>query len=287
MKKILTQLGRFILLAVAGVIYAAAIALFLDPNNMAPGGVSGISVIINRITGVETGTLIFLINIPVMILGAYRFGIKFILSTVYALFIASTAMNIFSAYGFVVTQDRMLAAVIGGSLMGLGIGITFRLRATTGGADIIVKILLTKFPFLKSGQKFLMLDATVILLSAIVFRDIEVALYAAIAVFVSSVVMDRVLYGSGAGKLVYIISKNPEPVTERLLKEIDVGVSYLKGEGAYTNDEKKIILCVVRNYTLPKLRNIVREEDADAFMFVSPATEVFGEGYKPHDSEDL
>lgn len=287
MKKVLFQVGRFILLAVAAVIFASAIAIFLDPNNMAPGGASGISVIINRITGIETGTLIFVINIPIMILGAWVFGIRFILSTVYMLFVVSVATNILSDYNIVVTEDRMLAAITGGALMGLGLGFTFRLGATTGGTDIIVKILRKRIPYIKSGQLFLITDATVILASAIVFRDIEVALFAAVAIFVSSVVMDRVLYGTGAGKLVYIISGKPEVVSERLLKEIDVGVSYVKGEGAYTGREKKIILCVVRNSSLPKLRNIVREEDSEAFMFVSPATEVFGEGYKPHDSEEL
>lgn len=287
MKKILIQAARFVLLTVFAIIYAVAIALFLDPNNMAPGGVSGIAVIINRLTGIETGTLIFLINIPIMILGACIFGVKFIMSTVYMLFIVSIATNVFSINGLIVTEDRMLAAFIGGSLMGLGIGSTFRLRATTGGADIIVKILRKKFPYIKSGQIFLLLDAMVIITSAIAFRNIEVALYATIAVFVSSVVMDRVLYGTGAGKLVYIISKNSDAITDRLLKEINVGVSYVKGEGAYTGENKKIILCVVRNYFLPKVRNIIREEDTDSFMFVSPATEVFGEGYKRHDSEEL
>lgn len=287
MKNFLGKVGRMLLLALAGVVYASAIALFLDPNNLAPGGVSGISVIINRLTAIETGTLIFLINIPVMILGAYKFGVRFIVSTVYVLFVASITTNALSYLDYVVTGDRMLASIIGGSLMGFGIGIAFRFRATTGGADIIVKILRKRFPHIKSGKLFLIIDTVVILASAIVFKNLEVALYAAIAVFVSSIVMDKVLYGSGAGKLVYIISSQPERLSERLLEEIDVGVSYIKGEGAYTGQEKKIILCVVKNYTLPKLRHIVREEDIDAFMFVSPATEVFGEGYKHHNSEEL
>lgn len=287
MKKFLIQFIRIILLTIAAFIYASSIAVFLDPSDMAPGGVSGISVIINRVTGVETGTLIFLINIPIIILGAYVFGVKFILSTVYTLFTASAFTNILAEYGFVITEDKMLVAFVGGALMGLAIGLVFRLGATTGGTDIIVKILRKKYPHIKSGSLFLIIDAIVIFASAVVFRNIEVALFAAIAVFVSSVVMDRVLYGTGAGKLVYIISTKPEIISERLLNEIGVGVSYVKGEGAYTGKDKKIILCVVRNQSLPKLHNIVKEEDSEAFMFVSPANEVFGEGYKPHDSEEL
>lgn len=287
MKNLIKYLGMILLLTIAGVLYASAIALFLDPNNMAPGGVSGISIIINRLTGIETGTLIFFINLPILILGAWKFGIRFILSTVYVLLVTSTAINIFSTLNYVITKDRMLVSVVGGSLMGLGLGIAFRMKSTTGGMDIVVKILRKKYPFLKSSQIFLLIDAIVITTSAIIFKNIETALYAAIAVFVSSVVLDRVLYGTGAGKLVYIISKSPKALSDRLLKEIPVGVSYIKGEGAYTGREKKIILCVVRNSSLPKLRSIVREEDANAFMFVSPATEVFGQGYKPHEGEEM
>lgn len=287
MKNFLIQVGRISLLSVAGVIYASAIALFLDPNNMAPGGVSGISVIINRLTGVETGTLIFLINMPIMVLGAWKFGMKFILSTVYVLFVTSLATNIFSANVAVVTSERILAAIVGGALMGAGVGISFRLGATTGGADIIVKILRRKFPYIKSGEIFLILDGVVIVASAFLFKDIEVALYAAVAVFVSATVMDKVLYGSGAGKLVHIVSNAPDAIADRLLKEVIVGVTFVKGEGAYTKEEKKILLCVVRKQSLPKLRKIVEEEDEKAFMIISPATEVFGEGYKRHDSEEL
>lgn len=287
MKNFLIQAGRFVLLAIAGVVYASAIALFLDPNDMAPGGVSGVSVIINRFTGMETGTLIFLINIPIMLLGAWKFGIRFIISTVYVLFVTSVSTNVFSNYDFVITNDNILAALIGGALLGVGIGMTFRLGATTGGVDIIVKILRRKFPHIKSGKIFLMADSAVILFSAIAFKNLEIALYAAIAVYVSSVVMDRVLYGSDAGKLVHIISNHPESITERLLKEVVSGVTYIKGEGAYTKAQKNIILCVVRKQALYKLRKIVNEEDSSAFMFISPANEVFGEGYKRHDSEEI
>lgn len=172
-------------------------------------------------------------------------------------------------------------------LMGTGIGVAFRMGATTGGADIIVKILRRRFPYIKSGELFLFIDAGVIATSAFLFRDVEVALYAAVAVFISSTVMDKVLYGSGAGKLVHIISNEPDKIADRLLKEVIVGVTLVKGEGAYTKVDKKIILCVVRKQSMPKLRKIVEEEDTKAFMFISPATEVFGEGYRRHDSEEL
>lgn len=276
----------YLLMTIGAVIYAAGISLFLDPNSLAPGGVTGISIILNRITGLETGTWILLLNIPIFILGARRFGARFILSTMYCTAIVSLCTNLFQSYG-AVTNDLFLAAVVGSSLLAVGVGLVFKAGSTTGGIDIIIKILRLKMPYLKTGALYLILDAIVVAASAILFRNIEIALYAGFAVLINSVVLDVVLYGRDGAKLIYIISDHSQPITKRLLEELDLGVTHVNASGAYSGKEKHVILCVCRKNLSPKVEEIVKEEDPLAFMIVSSATEIYGEGYKNFFGEKL
>lgn len=276
----------YLMMTIGAMIYAAGISLFLDPNSLAPGGVTGISIILNRITGLETGTLILLLNIPILIIGTWRFGVRFILSTLYCIALTSLCTNVFSAYG-PITEDLILAAVVGGSLLAVGVGLVFRAGSTSGGIDIIIKLLRLKMPHLKTGALYLAMDAAVVAASAILFRNIELALYAGVAVFVSSTVLDVVLYGRDGAKLIYIISDHYGPITKRLLEELDLGVTHVDASGAYSGKEKNVIMCVCRKTLSPKVEEIVKEEDPLSFMIVSNATEIYGEGYKNIFSEKL
>lgn len=260
-------------------LYAVGVALFLDPNNLAPGGLIGIAVILNRMISIDTGTLYFLLNIPIVILGLWKFGAKFIASTFFAIVINSVMTNVMSAYP-PITTEPLLAALAGSILVGVGIGIVFLCGATTGGMDIIVKILRTKYKHLKTGFLFLMTDIVIVSVSGLVFRDFNVVLYAFIAVTISGKAMDYVLYGNDEAKLIYIISNEAEKIADRILEEMDIGATYLSGQGAYTGMDKKIILCVVQKKRAPELEEIVKHEDKDAFMIVSSANEIYGEGYK-------
>lgn len=277
---------NFLLMTAGAVIYAVAISLFLDPNSLAPGGVTGISIILNRLTHIETGTLILLLNIPILLLGMWRFGIRFILSTLYCIAVTSVCTNYLSAYD-PVTEDLVLAAVVGGAVLATGIGLVFKAGATTGGVDIIIKLLRLKMPHLKTGALYLVMDAAVVIASAILFHNVELALYAGVAVFVSSAVLDVVLYGRDGAKLIYIISDHYEPITKRLLEELDLGVTHVDASGAYSGREKSVIMCVCRKALSPKVEGIVKEEDPQAFMIVTGATEIYGEGYKSIFSEKL
>ncbi|MBE5865557.1 MAG: YitT family protein [Lachnospiraceae bacterium] len=276
----------YLLMTVGAFIYAVGISLFLDPNSLAPGGVTGISIILNRITNIETGTLILLLNIPILLLGTWRFGVRFILSTLYCIALTSLFTNVLSAYG-PITEDLVLAAVVGGAVLAAGVGIVFKAGGTTGGIDIIIKLLRLKMPHLKTGALYLAMDAVVVTASAILFHNIELALYAGVAVFVSSTVLDVVLYGRDGAKLIYIISDHFEPITKRLLEELDLGVTHMDASGAYSGKEKSVIMCVCRKALSPKVEEIVKEEDPLAFMIVSNATEIYGEGYKNIFSEKL
>lgn len=276
----------YIVITAASFIYAVGISLFIDPNNLAPGGVTGISIILSRMIPVETGTLILLINIPILILGVWKFGFRFIVSTFYAIAMTSLFTNLLATFP-AATDDILLAALAGGTMNAVAMGIIFKRGATTGGTDIIIKCLRLKFPHLKTGALFFITDVVVVAVSGIVFQNIDSALYAGIAVIVMSLVLDVVLYGRDGAKLIYIISDFSDEITERLLAELSIGVTHIDGEGAYSGRKKQIIMCVVKKQSAPRIEAIVKKEDADAFMIVTSATEIFGEGYKSYFSEKI
>ena len=213
-------------ITLAALLYSVAVSLFLDPNALAPGGVTGIAIILNRLTGLETGTLVLVINIPIIAVGTWKFGLRFILSTMYCTVLTSGFINLLAPFG-AATSDPFLAALVGGALMAVGIGLVFKAGATTGGTDIIIKLLRLKFPYLKTGRLFLITDALIVTASALVFRNLDVALYAGLVVFINSVLLDVVLYGRDGAKLIFIISDRHEAITRRLLEELDIGVTYI------------------------------------------------------------
>lgn len=276
----------YFMITIACIIYGLGVAGFLDPNNIAPGGVSGLSMVINRLTDIETGTLIMIINIPILALGLWKFGFRFLVSTIYATVVSSVMINFFATYP-PVTRDPLLATVIGAALVSISLGVIFQCNATTGGTDIIVKILRLRFPHLKTGRLFLICDMIVVAISAFVFDNTDSALYGAIGVIIMSIVFDLVLYGADGAKLIYIISDRWESITGRMLEELDVGVTFLEGEGAYSNEKKRVIMCVVRKQIAPAVEEIVKEEDGSAFMIISSAAEIYGEGYKNIFSEKI
>lgn len=276
----------YIQITLAALLYSIAVSLFLDPNALAPGGVTGIAIILNRLTGLETGTLVLVINIPIIAVGTWKFGLRFILSTMYCTVLTSGFINLLAPFG-AATGDPFLAALVGGALMAVGIGLVFKAGATTGGTDIIIKLLRLKFPYLKTGRLFLITDALIVTASALLFRNLDVALYAGLVVFINSVLLDVVLYGRDGAKLIFIISDSHEAITRRLLEDLDIGVTYISGFGAYSGKEKKVIMCVMKKQISPQAETIVREEDPGAFMIVTGATEIFGEGYKSIYSEKL
>lgn len=267
-------------------IYACGISLFLDPNNLAPGGASGLAIIFNRITGLETGTLYFIINVPIMLLGLWKYGVRFIATTFFSILINSYFTNMLAGVG-ALTPDPLIATMAGSVLVGVGVAIVFKSRATTGGTDIIVKVLHDKYKHIKTGVIFLLTDIVIVAFSGFVFKDINIIMYALISVFVQGKVLDMVLYGGDEAKLFYIISDKPQAISERILKEIDITATFLQGKGAYTGKEKQVILCVARKQQGPAIEEIVKSEDKDAFMIISSANEIYGEGYKNIMSDKL
>lgn len=277
---------KYGIITVMALLNALAISLFIDPNNLAPGGVTGIAIIISRFVPVETGTLIFAVNVPILLFAVWQFGIGFAVSTIYATALISVFTNIFAPIG-AATDDILLAALAGGVIYAVSIGFIMKAGATTGGMDIIVKWLRVKFPFIKTGVLFFITDVIIISIAGIVFRDIDAALYAGITVVVSAIMLDIVLYGKDEAKLLYIISDKSDVITDRILKELDIGVTHIEGRGAYSGKEKKVLMCVAKKPVSPQVETIVREEDTEAFMVITSATEIFGEGYKSYFSDRI
>ncbi|MDE7477940.1 MAG: YitT family protein, partial [Lachnospiraceae bacterium] len=222
----------------------------------------------------------------IVLLGWWKFGGQFICSTMYAVGLVTVFINTFAFYG-AVTDDLLIAAVIGGALIGVALALVFRAGATTGGIDIIVKVVRTKRKHIKTNTLFLAFDSMVILASWFVFQDLTVAFYASIAVVTDSIVMDKILYGSDEAKLTYIISTKPVQMKQRIFDELDITATIITAKGAYTNEPKELLMIVTRKQIYPKLEEIVKDEDASAFMIVSSASEIFGEGYKDITSDKI
>lgn len=218
------------LIALAAGIYAVGISLFLDPNNLAPGGVTGIAVILNRLCGIETGTLYLLLNIPIVLLGVWKFGWRFIVKTAYAIVLTSLFTNLLSGRA-PLTDDPLLAALAGGVLIASGIGMVFKTGATTGGMDIIIKIIRQKYRHLKTGFLFQCVDITIVAISGFLFRNLNIAMYALIAVLISGRALDYVLYGKDEAKMFYIITGKADQVGSKILKQLNIGITYLQEKG--------------------------------------------------------
>lgn len=271
---------RKITMILAGTfIYSAGIGLFLDPNELAPGGVVGIAVIMSHTLGGETGTWYFLLNVPIILLGLWKFGGKFIIYSFFAIAANSIFTNIFSLFP-AVTNNLLLASIAGSILVGTGIGTVLRIGATTGGMDIIIKILRRRYRFIKTSTFFLTIDMLIVIVSGIVFRNFDIAMYAFVTVVLNGRVLDFMLYGNDEARLIYIVSNKPEILVNRILGELEIGATILEGHGAYSKDAKKIIMCVIKKRSTPKLEEIVKQEDKRAFMIVTNANEIYGEGYK-------
>lgn len=295
-KIVLDVLVRYLIITLGCVLYATGISLFVEAADLSSGGMTGISLIINSFTGFPTGYLYIILNIPMFILGLIFFGWKFLVSTTYATVVSGLLMragkiilNNWIKQPF--TQNVLVNAVVGGVLFGVGMGLIFRMGASTAGTDVIVKILRKRFRHMKTGMISLITDMIIVGCSLFVPCDgnrFDRLFYTALHVVVFTLVFDLVLYGGNSAKTVFIITarENCERIVKRILEEVDTGATVLDATGAYTREDKAMIMCVVKPFLYPRLRDVVHEEDKKAFMIISSAKEIYGEGYQnPEDAE--
>ncbi len=270
---------KYALVALGSALFAAGFQFFLYPNSIIVGGVSGIAMIINYLVGLPVGIMTIVLNIPLFIIAWKHFGGKFIISSLVGMLLSSVLVDVLAVIDYSPTDDMLLACLIGGAIKGLGLGLIYYAGATTGGTDIIAKFVRLRFPYINFGTIVLLTDAVIIIAFAAIFDRVEAAMYAVIAMFVVSKVIDLVLYGIDNSSVCYIISENSEQLVKDITDKLHRGVTILSGEGAYSHKDKQVLLCVIKRTQIADIRKIIRNIDENAFFIVSDAKNVFGKGF--------
>lgn len=271
-------LPDYIKITIGCVVMALGMNLFLIPNKIAAGGLSGIGIVLFHLFGFPVGTSVLIMNIPLFLISWRLLGTSFGVKTLYATLCLSLAIDL-SAFLPCLTEDLILAVLFGGVIVGLGLGLIFRKDTTTGGTDLLARIIHKIIPYISVAQLLLLVDAVVVLLAAFVFRQYELALYASVSIFITARVIDYTVIGVDYTKTAYVISRQSARISARILEELNRGVTELKGRGMYTGMDRPVLMCVLKSRDIPHMKRIVQEEDPEAFMFISDAREVLGEGF--------
>ena len=274
-------LRKYLVITVGAVIYAVGFLFFLYPNNITSGGVVGTSMIINQLTGFPVGVMTILLNVPLFIIAWRHFGLDFLIGSLVGMGLSSVLVDVFASSELILTDDPMLAAVIGGVVKGMGLGMIYYVGGTTGGIDIVVKILRRKLASVNFGTIMLALDTIIIAVYAMVLGRYESAMYSLIAMYVTTKVVDLVLYGIDNACLCYIISNSTEEITKEIVSgPLHRGVTLLEGRGAYSGTHREVMMCVIKRQQIGQLKRLVRNVDEKAFFIVTNAKNVFGNGFE-------
>ncbi|MBQ7846445.1 MAG: YitT family protein [Clostridia bacterium] len=254
----------------------AAYPLFLVPNSIAPGGLSGLAMVLNHLFHWPVGLTSLIMNIPLFLVGYKAMGKLFVWRSLVATVVFSLSIDLIKLPAM--TVDPLLGTLYGGLLLGVGLGLILRGGATTGGTDMIARMVHSRMPFITVGVFLLMIDCVVVIMAGAVMGTSE-GLYAMISIFISSKVIDMVMAGFSSNKACFIITKQWDGVTRQILRYMNRGVTQLTARGAYSGEERPVVLCVASRQEVARLKDIVREADENAFMFVTEAHEALGEGF--------
>ncbi len=279
MKKIRELIFDYIFIALGTGIYSVAVALLLEPAEITPGGLTGIAVIFHDLFSLPTGLSLIILNLPLIVAGLKVFGGDFIIKTAVSVMLTSFYIEIFESLSHFFNFDIILASVFGGALLGLGLGIVMSRGATTGGVDIAVKLINKRFKSLAIGRLFLLFDSAVIILAAIVYANIETALYSIIAIFLSSQIIDMLLNERNFGRIFFIITEKGEAIKQTILTSVNRGVTVVKAYGGYTGKDKSVLICAAYLSEVKTIRRIILENDPKAFFFVANVNDINGEGF--------
>lgn len=279
-----TVLTDLLFYTAGSLLYALSVNCFSAPNNIAPGGITGIATVLNHLYDwLPIGTLILVMNLPLLIAAWLRLGRPFAVRTLIATLLTSVWVDATAPFLPAFQGDKILTCLFGGLLAGVGLGLIFIRGATTGGSDVVARLLERKFSGVPIGRLMLIVDGVVVALATLVYREVEGALYAALFIFVSMEVVDAIVYGRGGGKMVLIMSREPEAIAREVLTQMDRGVTFLKATGGYTGDDRQVLMCAVSRSEVFGLRQLVKRIDPTAFLIITSADEVRGEGFTPHD----
>ena len=282
--KTILWMGRIIL---GSGLFGLGFAVFLGPNDLNAGGISGLAMIVVHLLKFGTvGTLTMLINAPLFIIGGLKVGKKFFIGSIIGTAASSVLLDQFALLP-VPTMEPLLACLYGGVICGIGLGIVFSTGASTGGSDIVVRLLKLVYENVPIGTISIAFDATVVILTGLVFQDLSKALYSGITIFVCGQVIDAVVYRFDYSKVALIISREHQKIVSEIDVKLKRGATYLNGEGTYSGRDCKVILTVVKKQQVAELKELVVDIDPDAFIIVQEAHQVLGDGFIRYSKDSL
>lgn len=288
MSRLKKTLLPVLIITLASAVYALAFVWCYAPNGIAFGGITGIAQILNFLIPVlPIGVTVILLNVPLFVLGWKLIGGRLLVSSLYAMFLSSVFIDVLTPLYTWPAMDPLLASIFGGLLLGLSLGLVFQQGATTGGTDLLARLLKLKLAWLPMGKLLMGIDLAVILMVALAFRTLEAALYGLVALYISTIVMDGVLYGLDTAKVAYIISDKNKEISDAIVKGLDRGVTILHGQGAYTGADKNVLMCAFKQREIAAIKAAVKDIDPAAFLIVCNAHEVLGEGFRDYKKDDL
>ena len=277
----LRYLRMYLAIILGCVIYAFGFQFFCYPNSITAGGIVGLAMIINQLTGLPVGVLTILMNIPLFLVAWRHFGRDFLIGSLVGMVLSSLLVDLFAALGVAATHDAMLAALIGGVIKGIGLGLVYYVGATTGGIDIVIKLLRKHISSVNFGTIMLILDAVIITAYALILGRYESAMYSLVAMYATTKMIDLALYGIDNACLCYIISDQNKALTQEIVSgRLHRGVTILEGRGAYSGEQREVLMCVVKRQQIGELRRTVKRIDEHAFFIVTNAKNVFGNGFE-------
>ncbi|OPX45514.1 hypothetical protein CLHUN_08890 [Ruminiclostridium hungatei] len=294
LKKVLGFFKIYLIITFGAAITALAINIFLVPYKIAPGGLSGLATVIFYLSGgkLPVGTTMLVINIPLFFMGYKFIGRHFFVRTLYGTIVLSVIIDLTENYmaelakkllvneaGSATTPDILLYSIIGGFLSGIGLGLVLKMEATTGGTELAAKLLNRPIRNLTIGQILLGIDALIIAFAIVAFNSVLIGLYSLVSLFITTKVIDAMVEGVDYARAVLIISERQEEISRRIMREMDRGVTELKGRGVYSGKDKNVLLCVLSRSEIPHLKEIVHSLDINAFMLLADVREVLGEGF--------
>ena len=274
------QIIDLIFILLGSALVALSVAVFTVPNDIAPGGVSGLATALAYISPLHVGLWSLILNMPLLLAAWRHLGLRSLILTLISTVLLSVLIDLFGAVLPGYTNNVLLAAVAGGAVSGLGVGILFLRGISTGGTDLLTLLLRRVFPNVRSGVLLLLIDATVVAIAVLIFREIEVALYSTIAIITSSKVIDALAQGVDYAKVIYIITSRGDEVSRVLNEQMDRGTTILPAQGGYTHADKQMVITVTRRNVLAQTLKLIKQTDPAAFTFVTDSTEVHGEGFK-------
>ena len=278
----------YLWITLASAVFALGFDWCYVPNQITLGGMTGLGQIIHAIVpAIPVGSAVIALNLPLFLLGWRLLGWKLLASSLFATAATSLGVDLLAACYSFPPMDPMLASVFGGALIGLSLGMVFLQGATTGGTDLIARLAKLKLPWASMGKLLLVVDMAVILLVAVAFGNITTALYGLVSLYISSLVIDRVLYGLDNAKVAYIISNCDREISEAIVQRMDRGVTVLKGEGAYSGDKKRVLMCAFKQKEIVSLKELIFDVDPNAFIIVCNAHEVTGNGFKSYQKNEI